>query len=436
MALIKQYLKYTADHIEKYGEKTIVYMQVGAFFEVYGLKEGKTIIGSKIIEFSRIADLKAVPKKQCVGRRNVIMAGFITPLLDKYVKKLNDKGYTIAVYTQDFPGAKSNRSLIGIFSPGTNFNNDKLTNNVMCMRIHLDNQIILKKDPHFMCGLSSINIITGKSVMYEYSKKFLHYPTTYDEIERFTSIYQPHELIVIYSGINKEKIREIIQFTKIKTETIHLIDKITFQERIYQEEIFKKFYNPPDIDFFVENLHFNDYPLATQSFCFLLDFVNSHQPDLVRKISEPQIENINNYLMLANHTLKQLNIIQTEQHTGQLSSVLSFLNKCKTPMGKRKFKELLLKPTTNIEYLKKEYKITQYVKDNFEKFEFLRLDFVGFRDIERLYRKIVLNKVCPAELTQFYENMKSICVIQKRLAKDAVISKFISKTFRGGCRPP
>ena len=41
MALIKKYFRYTKEHIEKYGEKTIVYMQVGAFFEVYGYKEGK-----------------------------------------------------------------------------------------------------------------------------------------------------------------------------------------------------------------------------------------------------------------------------------------------------------------------------------------------------------------------------------------------------------
>ena len=37
-------------------------------------------------------------------------------------------------------------------------------------------------------------------------------------------------------------------------------------------------------------------------------------------------------------------------------------------MGKRQFKELLLRPTTNVEYLRKEYKITQYVKENFDKF--------------------------------------------------------------------
>ena len=156
-----------------------------------------------------------------------------------------------------------------------------------------------------------------------------------------------------------------------------------------------------------------------------MDFIHSHQPDLIRKISEPEIENIHHSLLLANHSLKQLNIIDTGQHGGKISSVLSFLNDCKTPMGRRKFKQLLLKPTIDIEYLQKQYAITQYVKNNFEKFEFLRTEFVSFRDIEKLYRKIILNKVCPAELVQFYENMKSICFIEAQLKEDKTITTFI-----------
>ena len=37
MALIKDYFEKTKKHIDEFGELTIVLMQVGAFFEVYGL---------------------------------------------------------------------------------------------------------------------------------------------------------------------------------------------------------------------------------------------------------------------------------------------------------------------------------------------------------------------------------------------------------------
>ena len=47
---------------------------------------------------------------------------------------------------------------------------------------------------------------------------------------------------------------------------------------------------------------------AFQSFCFLLNYVFEHNPSLTHKLSEPCIDNQNNNLLLANHSLKQLNI--------------------------------------------------------------------------------------------------------------------------------
>ena len=50
MSLIKDYFQKTKKHIDDYGELTIVLIQVGAFFEVYGLKDKNDNIKIKIIE--------------------------------------------------------------------------------------------------------------------------------------------------------------------------------------------------------------------------------------------------------------------------------------------------------------------------------------------------------------------------------------------------
>ena len=64
MSLIKDYFIKTKIHIQEFGEQTIVLLQNGAFFEVYGLKNKKEVIyGSNIIDFSRICDLNIVDKK-------------------------------------------------------------------------------------------------------------------------------------------------------------------------------------------------------------------------------------------------------------------------------------------------------------------------------------------------------------------------------------
>ena len=47
---------------------------------------------------------------------------------------------------------------------------------------------------------------------------------------------------------------------------------------------------------------------------FLLDFVYQHNPHLVNKISEPIFENCSDRLILANHSLKQLNVIDDNNY--------------------------------------------------------------------------------------------------------------------------
>jgi len=49
------------------------------------------------------------------------MLGFRDYVIDKYVEKIQNNGYTAVVYSQDTPTPNPTRSLTGIFSPGTFF---------------------------------------------------------------------------------------------------------------------------------------------------------------------------------------------------------------------------------------------------------------------------------------------------------------------------
>ena len=120
-----------------YGEKTVVFMQVGAFYEVYALlNEDGTYTGSEIANVSKICDLAIANKTGSdISGKPVKMAGFQTYLIDKFSKKLLDAGFTIPVINQDQQAANSTRSLYCILSPGTTFSGDNniLTNNTSCI---------------------------------------------------------------------------------------------------------------------------------------------------------------------------------------------------------------------------------------------------------------------------------------------------------------
>jgi hypothetical protein len=63
MALIKEFFELTKKYEDEYGTNTLFLIQVGSFFECYGLKDdNNNIYGSNISEFSRICDLNISEK--------------------------------------------------------------------------------------------------------------------------------------------------------------------------------------------------------------------------------------------------------------------------------------------------------------------------------------------------------------------------------------
>jgi len=122
--------------------------------------------------------------------------------------------------------------------------------------------------------------------------------------------------------------------------------------------------------------------------------------------------------------------MNNQQHRGTLASVSNFINKCNTPMGKRKLHNRLINPINNSKELNKQYKITNYVRNNFSTFENVRKELKNIGDFERLYRKLILQRVAPAELSQFYDSLKTILKIYTILKSDTKLKKYIKCRHR------
>ena len=430
MSFIKDYFVLTKQYVDEYGEKTILLMQCGAFFEVYGLKDkGDLIFGSNIIDFARICDLNVVDKKVCVGTDSVVLSGFKDHLVDKYVKKLQDNGYTIAVYAQNDPSeGVITRSLLGVFSPGTYFSPepDNITNKTCCIWIETQKKSLysllksknsnsnMTNDKVVYIGVSIIDIYTGKTSIMEYWEQYIKNPTTFDELERFISIHCPSEAIVI-SNLSVADVSDVVSYINLKSRSIHYVNlldtavninvkrALNCEKQIYQTQLMTRFYKFNDISSFMTI--FGERVYATQAFCYLLDFIYQHNPNLVYKIEEPTIENDDSKLILANHSLKQLNIIDDENYTGKYSSVVKMLNECITPMGKRKFTYSFLNPVTDIAYLQKEYDIVERLLDNPDEYTVVKQILTGVKDIAKINRQIMLKKVSPKYIYQLYNSV-------------------------------
>ena len=454
MSLIKEYLKLTKTYSEEYGELTIILMQNGAFFEVYGLKDkNKNIYGCKLSDFSRICDLNIVDKRVPGGDMKidgdqVINAGFKTHLIEKYIKKLQDNGYTIIVYEEEGedPIKKTKiRNETGIYSPGTYFypepDPEQITNNICCLWIENNKGTLKNKYNNYIyVGVGLIDIFTGNTCINEYSDEYIKNPTTFDDLERFISIYNPSETIIV-TNVSNNDINDIVSFINLKSKSLHIVSLLdsksltketkniirahNCEKQTYQTELLSKFYKFNDINSFMSIFYDNVY--ATQAFCFLLDFVYQHNPYLIQKISEPVLENNSTKMILANHSLKQLNIIEDDNYRGKYSSVSKMLNECITPMGKRKFTYNFLNPVTDEDYLQKEYDIIELLLsiNGSDEYNVIKVMLVQIKDISKIMRQIIIQKASPKLIYQLYSSIMISKVIYNFVIGNESFTKYL-----------
>ncbi len=420
MTIIQEYLSLTNKYKNEYSDKTLLLMQVGSFFECYAILDENTneYIGSNIKEFSDINDLVISKKNVIHNGKPVVMAGFGITQIEKYIRRMQENDYTIVVYTQDSNTKNTSRSLSCIYSPGTYFSNDtnELSNVTSCIWIHYSssNQLINEK---LTIGMSSIDIYTGNSNTMQYIVDYIKSPTVFDALENYISINNPSECIIV-SNYKTDYITDLINCkTHIYNYDHEWIKNISKQK--YQYEIIKTFFNKdPDTIF-------NEWNISTQCYCLLTQFIYKHNPNLIKKLQPPSLINTESKLILANHSLKQLNIINDNKHSGKYSCLATLLNNCITSMGKRAFNYELLNPSIDYSKLNNVYNITEHCL-NKSMWQVIRNYLGGIKDLSKIYRKIILGKLSPKDFYTIYNNLSVVHNIYLHISKDLNISEYIN----------
>ena len=415
MALIKEYLRLNKEAATKYGPKTFLLMQVGAFYECYGEIANR----ANIDEFCRTCELACANKAP-----GIVMAGFRDYSLEKYLNKLQESGYTAVVHSQD-PQIKDERALSGVYSPGTFFTSESaaLSNCVACICLE-------RMRAKTVIGMANIDVFTGRSSVFEAETELMHAHTTYDELERFISAHAPSEVIIITDNFSQKQVDDLLNFTGIANcaRLVHRLDASNdavqkSKKQVYQREIMTRFFGSVGS----VSSQITTYEFATHALTYLLNFVHEHNPHLVHRIAEPAFENCSDRMVLANHSLKQLNIIDDDTNgaKGKCSSVFKLLNNCMTPMGARHFRTRLLNPSCCQVKIQREYDITEHLLSS-NSTDAWRPQLAQLKDLEKFNRLIMMRKCAPQMLHAFYGSLGVIGELHKEV--DAPIVNYIRAT--------
>lgn len=449
-SIYEKYLDYTKQYQQQYGPKTIVLMMVGSFFEVYGLKSPSTgnIFGSAIDDFARICQMNVTEKKKvAVDGNTVLMAGFPEYTLERYLQKLSDSSFTSVVIVQDednsIKGDKKKHVVHSIHSAGTfipyEVDQPRLSNNIMSVWITSFNSVLSKTRPQIVFGVSVVNIFTGHSWIFEHKTAFENNPTTFDDIERAVSVYNPCEIIILYdlSKLTDNEpalIKSIKAYSGIDIESVH---EICVRGHTKAENCMKPQYVVQLIETFFGSESYENcqefylFQTATQSFCYLLNFLQEHNQALVKKIHVPVFACVSHNAILANHTLKQLNIIEDRSddsvRSGRFSSVLHFLNRACTPIGKRRIQDLLTSPIFDKERLNSEYDMVSHMltPENFHFVAFFRKQLADVIDLEKIMRQILVKKISPSAVYRLFDSVSRVQQIHTCLFENSVLLGYL-----------
>ena len=132
---VKQYLKIQNEYRGKFGQKTIVLMQKGHFYELYSLTDELV----KVCDMLNILITRANKKgDQQVTLENPFMAGFQVSSADRFVKILLDNNHTVVIVDEihKYEGGKRTitREVSRVVSSSTNIESGE-TVPLMCVYV-------------------------------------------------------------------------------------------------------------------------------------------------------------------------------------------------------------------------------------------------------------------------------------------------------------
>lgn len=396
MTIYDDYIKYCDQYRKQYGEQTVVLIQVGDFFELYGVQNDDECLGADMYKVGELCNLIVTRKNKSIlenNRQNPLMAGFPLYALPKHSQTLIDNGYTVVVIRQVTPPPNVQRQVTEILSPSMNITPSTSDGNYL-VTYFWDTNVV---------GVSGLDVSTGETFTYEVSGSLI-----FDEAYRILQTYQPKEVIIlgdlppnqcrhIEDVLNTDSIQRVfhMRWGQYKDETKKIVYQNKVLCKVYAEQLQATSLEPSEL------VGIDRYEYARMAFINMLIFAYEHNCNIVEKLQLPRLLHNEAHLTLEYNSAVQLNIISCFPGDKPL---INILNKCCTSFGGRLFRQRLLCPSRQPCELQKRYDRIQQLMDTQRVMPLRRLlKHIG--DIERMVRKMELSTLSPLEFYNFHSSL-------------------------------
>jgi DNA mismatch repair protein MutS len=390
------------DKLKKKHEDCILLFRLGDFYECFD-NDAKII--SKV--------LGIVLTKRGKGANTRPMAGIPYHALDNYLHKLVDAGYKAAIVEQLEEPQKGkqivDRDVVKIVSAGTITSEKSLSesknNYIACI-----SNISTKKLTTW--GLAICELTTGEFYLSEYYSK-----SREDISEILAEVKRIHPAEILISA-------EDAKLFKGKLETIRIQEVEEFDFSYSDNK--KRLQNHFKVKT-LKGFGIDKYKAGICAAGVILDYLQETQKASLNHINRISYRNSSKYMLLDESTIRNLELV-VPLRGNESVTLLRVLDKCLTPMGKRKLYNWLLKPLKHVSDIKERLDSTEELFRDSVRLGNIRDILDNIYDIERILGKIGTESVNARDLLALKDSLTKASELQKhlRIFKSPIL-KSISK---------
>ena len=392
---MKQYMDIKNKHPD-----CILLFRMGDFYELF-FEDARVASGVLGITLT---------KRGHLNETEIPLAGIPYHSIEPYLAKLIKAGYKVAICEQleDPKQAKGvvKRGVTRIVTPGTVMEDRLLdgscNNYLACIQSDGNN-----------IGMAVVDITTGEFLTYGFSRRRI-----FDELFRFS----PSEIVLPSSA--KGLFEELNGYFFL---TEHDDRHFLYEQA---RDILKEHFGVESLaGFGIDN-----NKLLINCCGGLLSYIKQTQKTSLDFINSIKRFNYKDYMQLDLYTKKNLELVQNITDGGVSGSLLSVVDKTKTPLGKRLIRKWIIQPLIRPEEINYRLDGVEELTNNLLKREELKEILRGINDIERLVSKISYGNSNARDVISLKNSLKKVPKIRNLLSnfESAILcDKREIKSFEG-----
>lgn len=372
-SFLDQYWAFQKEACTTYNDRTIVFIEKGSFMECYSTDTfGHASTVARLLNMVVTKCNKNLP----VSDTNPYMVGFPKVAQEKNVPVLIANDWTVVWVEQVWDHHRKNvlrREITRVITPGTYLEQPPSDDYYYICCIHTVGE------RHYVFSIDT-SIGVSETLSLERDEDLVWY----------VGVYNPREVLSIGTT-------PFVRQCMVDNRVFYEKQPQPYNDRLYQQQVFKKVFGDDATDGDVRTLHMN-----TAMAC-LLDFIWTCHPRALSHIRYPK-ENpyCHTHMTLHNNTVHQLDLTPSANGSGVLGKV----NKTRTCMGKRLLKTQLLRPMVSEDEIEAEHERVEKLLAAPPLMDAIQAVLSKLPDMDRLLKRVELGVATPQQLATLHASIR------------------------------